>query len=519
MNTKFRWISAFAFIICFSTPSLARAQENNLESLSAALGFLEANQYQQAEDALSAIDKTGLADSTRAIILNFQGIVQLGLASPVDALEYFNRAEAAGYKGNLLSFNLGRAHLESGQVDEAIKKFTTYNQNQPTQSAGYIYLAKSYLQLNDAEQAKRYLLGAIAQDPDNDLAFFYLAQVANQQGEYEDSAGYLDQMISNDNRSDLDLRVIRSLPSEYASNVTREHTNPATKPVSGWLKATFGYNDNVIGLANGVAKPADIGSVSDESILIGGGINWRAYDQGGQLVRLGYQFDSERFSSMDQFDTTRHSVYGTYSKWLNQSIVGSATLGLTKGELDGDNFLDTNYMTLGLNKQLDDDRELNGFYTFRDADFDRPILVDDLNRDEDGHIFGIGLSQDFAVWKTLLGMQFSTSNASGNDFGSQAIGLQLHGRRALPSLTVQSRRFPLELSAYTGLSNTDYDNINSFSSSKRRDDMMQLGVVVESKLNEKLKLNLQLDRLENGSNISFYDYDRTRISVSLTAEF
>jgi len=271
-------------LFSFTTPS--SGEGFTTKNLDQVLMLIQSGQYSAANRRLSKVDIDSLSKKLHGIVLNLQGSLSIRLGLPLQALEYFDQAEKAGYKGSMLSFNRGRAYLAINQPKLSILEFQSYVLQNPKQPAGYEYLGKAFWLGGDLDKAKNYLEIAHKLNPDNDIPLYFLAKLAYERGQHDLSANYLVRMLSNADRTQLDKKVTDTMPTKLASKTESQPDKAANNSISGWLSLSLVLNDNVISLAKGAPVPADIDDISDQSAQINAGINWRAYDRGGQLFLL-----------------------------------------------------------------------------------------------------------------------------------------------------------------------------------------------------------------------------------------
>ncbi len=325
-------------------------------------------------------------------------------------------------------------------------------------------------------------------------------------------------MIANSDRTAIDSMVINRLPGIGQNNPSR-NTEFKSKPVNGWVSLIVTSNDNVISLAKDAEIPADIDDISDHAGQINGGVNWRAYDQGGQLLHLGYRYNANLYSNLDQFNTSEHALSGGFSRWLNSSMLGSAAVDLSTLKLDGNTLLDTTIVTMRLTKDLNMDSSLGFQYRYVILDYAHPSLSGNRGRDGTDHHIDAYYNEKRTEWSTRNGFQISSRNTDGSDFDSISYGFRIQGSRSLPEIRLKSRSYTPTLSLHLILSRTDYDAINSFSTVPRDDDTVLAAISIGSKISDKLSAEIRIDHRDNSSNIPFFSYDQTQLSIGVSATF
>jgi hypothetical protein len=288
---------------------------------------------------------------------------------------------------------------------------------------------------------------------------------------------------------------------------------------TGWASLGLNSNDNEIGLGKNQSTPADIDDERDTSAHLSLGLNWLALDEGGQLVQLGYRYNNFRYSDLTHLNTDEHTLQGIYSKWLLPGLLGSAVLSLSMNELDSERFLNRKMLRLGVSKQLSDDRQIGGDYSYTDNNFKHPALTGVFDRDGQNQPLGVHIRQSIKDWSTRAALKLVSSGTRGNDFESDGVILQLSANRHLGDVNLADDSYPIDFTAYFGLSTSDYDGVNSLSSTRRGDDNTQLSLGLSTELRENWTAAVSLSHLENRSNIAFYEYDRTQFNASVSYNF
>ncbi len=513
---KNRLLIFLTIITCISYQSSAASAAPN-RSLATALELIQSGEYVQANEILSTLDLNAGGAKLKGVILNLQGANLIRLDQSIRALGLFDQAEAAGFDKPILNLNRGRAFLALDSPNRAWLHFSLYALAYPNSARVYQYLGLASQQLKQYSAAKHYFELSHQLNLDDDLPLYYLAKLAYEQGQNDLSAHYLDQLLANGDHSNIDFSILDKLSTYLAKRASPSKRSKIANPIGAWFSLSSNHNDNVLGLANGAPKPAGIDSPSDHSTGLAGGLTWRAYDQGGQLFQLGYQLNTNDYNTLDQFDTVRNTLTGTYSKWLSQSTLGSATLDISDLQLNSASFLNTSTLKLSASRQIEPKRKIGATYQYSDYDYAHPSLTGARDRDGSEHRLLTHINQQYSDWDTRAELQFRIADTQGQDYDLKGYALSFLASRDLPAVEVGLKRIPLSLSASIGFSKSHYDGVNSLSEFKRQDERLQTALSIRSKINEKVTAEARLSHSKNSSNIAFFDYDRTQYSLSITA--
>ncbi len=150
--------------------------------------FVQMERYADAERALSKAleERPGLPGAHFRLALAHEARGQLARA----AAEY--EAEIAQTpRAFKAAFNLGRLLLRARRPDEARARFRDSVDWNPEFATGHLYLAKSWLDAGELEQAEEAARQGLAKNPTADqapLGHYILADIYNRRGRREEAA-------------------------------------------------------------------------------------------------------------------------------------------------------------------------------------------------------------------------------------------------------------------------------------------------------------------------------------------
>src|SRR5437660_1713705 len=122
--------------------------------LNLAAGYLLAN---QPGKALVQAEQVLRQDHNSAAALYLAGCAALRLGRPEEALKYLQAAKDIDRTVNPVTFQLGRAHQQLGQFDEAASAFREVIQFEPDHPAAHYNLSQVLVRLGRTEEANQEL--------------------------------------------------------------------------------------------------------------------------------------------------------------------------------------------------------------------------------------------------------------------------------------------------------------------------------------------------------------------------
>ena len=250
-------------------------------------------------------------------------------------------------------------------------------------------------------------------------------------------------------------------------------------------------------------------SASDAAALLDFGV---AYDRSGNAkldFGAGYNFSETAHEDFKAFDVRIHRGSANMSYDLGRFDIG-ATLQYADAELDGTDFLALTQLSPYLSGLVG--RRLFLRFAYLDSDKD---FADNPARDaatgsfsSDAYVFINGL-------KTYLvfGHRYDDEDAGFDelDYTGQRFGVQLSQR-------FMARGREITLKTHVRAESRDYRAVTPSIGELRRDDRLELGIVVEIPVGQRVVTRVSLRHADNESNLPSVSFAETVASVAFSAK-
>ena len=199
----------------------------------------------------------------------------------------------------------------------AVTLLEPYVKKNPKNAKAREFLGRAYIGTGKLNKAETALKKALALNPRLKPTITYsLGKIAALRGDHAGAATALNDVIQQAPNSPLGT-ILRGLAPRR---------RPPGKPwfVTGSIFG--GYNNNVIGLADGALLPADISSKDSNFIgtLLRAGYNWRVNDP--TLVTVGYDWLTASYTDISGFDAQTHTGYAAVQYRVLPAVILGARL-------------------------------------------------------------------------------------------------------------------------------------------------------------------------------------------------
>ena len=289
-------------------------------------------------------------------------------------------------------------------------------------------------------------------------------------------------------------------PSPASGAASGDSANAVSFEVGAGLE----YDSNVAVLELDASTGA-----GDAAALLDFGV---AYDRPGNAkldFGAGYNFSESAHEDFKAFDVRIHRGSANMSYDLGRFDIG-ATLQYADAELDGNEFLALTQLSPYLSGLVG--RRLFLRFAYLDSDKD---FADNPARDaatgsfsSDAYVFINGL-------KTYLvfGHRYDDEDAGFDelDYTSQRFGVQLSQR-----FTVRAREITLK--THVRAESRDYRAVTPSIGEIRRDDRLELGLVAEIPVGQRIVTRVAIRRADNESNLPSVNFAETVASVAFSAK-
>lgn len=426
-----------------------------------------------------------------------------------EAFLSLSRARDLGLAQPRLQLEYAQAAVETGRWDEALPAIRAYEARVPGTGIAQVLLGRAELGRGNRQAAEAAFAEALRRDPRLDLpALRGIAQSAA-------AAGIAPDAIPDYVTGRLGPRPEARAPGEAAPLT-------AQKPWSIDLSVGAGYNSNVIGLGDRIARPADI-SHQDSGFLsesLTARYAWMI--DGASRLTAGFGLTGVQYFDLGDLNLADGLLSLDYTRRLSSNW--GISLRAFGGHLliDGDSLRTQAGLRPAAAYRWDDRNTTELAYTGALARFHESVAVTAFDRDGHSHALSLShlIAEPSSGVQLLLGTSGAVSDTDGSDFDSRSIAFL--AQVTVPwTLNVAGQRWRMAAQFQAGLGFDFYDNPNSLSGTgqKRRDDVVRLGAALHVPLTDLLEVYTGYTYTNNASSIAFYDYHQHVVTAGLTARF
>ncbi len=512
------WTAAVLFSCLLIGPELL-AQQSSRGVLEEGYSLLRAEDYEAALERFEAVVADEPANGGALLL---RGMAENRLGRHGDALLSITRAERLRVRSPLLDFEKGWAAVGVSLWDEAISSLERYEKAKPGNAKAAELLGRAYIAKGAYDRASTLLHEAIRRDPAvKPTALYYLAFLERARGKTEDADAYLETLFREAPRSPL-ARSLKGRIGEIRElrRQGEERRRAAAKPWRVGGSLAYGYNDNVLLLADGdLNLPSDVTSNQSRFVEYSadGRYDWRL--DARSVVSAGYVLQGTAYLSVGEANYHDHVGFAEYTRRLSSDLGFTGRAGYGKTFLDGKDFSDRLSLRPALAYRPVERTTIEASYALNAIDFSTDPANPAQDRDGLGHTFGATLFLDLTgVLPTNPRLRadfaYTSNQADGDDFD--------YGSFAASGGIDLSLPWRVGLSGTFAVTNTNYDNPNSFSSggiTSRKDDQRLFRLNLSRPIADGVEAFGEYRRIDNESNIALFDYDQTVWSIGLRARF
>ena len=425
----------------------------------------------------------GGAHASPELLAQARGLLNAGQAD--QAYELLAAQEGA-LAGELeYDYLLGVAALDAGRADMATLAFERVLAVDPRHAGARLDLGRAWFEMGDLERAETELREVQGMNPP--------AQAAK-------------------------------AVERYLAAIERRRTAQRTQ-WSGYLEAGLGYDSNVNNSTDqstifaplfGVNLQLSATNVeSDDGFVTvaGGGQVTHTLSDG---VSLFAGADAMQRVNFDESDFDSGSISGRAGLRFGDGTADVVSIGLNAGRYYQDDQVNRDAAGLSADWRhtFDESNLLALSAQYTEMRYDDPALV---TNDFDQGVIG-------ASWLHLLGGSDGKTVLFANLYGGDenAVNDRADGDKEMVGGRVglqHTLREDLTLFGSLGVQNGDYDRRNLIFLTTREDEMTDLRVGFNWAFESDWSLRGQLAHIQNDSNISIYEYDRTELSLFVRRDF
>lgn len=488
----------------------ARAQDVEALMQSGATAF-DAGDYAAAARDFAAAREAAPEDLRPAY---FEGMARNRLGQYDQALILFALADVQGVTRDRLDFEVGWAAVGVGAWGLAVRRLSLYEADHPEDAKTAEFLGRAYLGAGELGLAAFYLDRAIMLDPGlAESVAFHQARLAAARGDREDA--------------DRRLRAyMAEHPDAPIAKALRQIAE--ARPIKPWgVYAVLGggFNDNVIGLSDDLATPADISDEADGFFATELGASYTFMLDDSTPLTFGYGGVANVYFDLDDFNLAQHFIYANLARRISDHLGAAVRVYGDTVAIGGDGFRDQFGVRPSVAYRWSDGTILEASYLYTTSDFKFDPLI--RAQDRDGEFQYFGVSQYFGIPDTKLRLQASAglvfNDADGGDFDYE--GGLFGATAAYPfDVPVGDRTWPVLGSLGVSYELDDYDQRNSLSGAagfafRRDDEILRLTVNALVPVRPGIDVFVLYGYTDANSNIIFFDYDQHVGRGGLTVRF
>lgn len=287
----------------------------------------------------------------------------------------------------------------------------------------------------------------------------------------------------------------------------------AATATAGERKADFGldvetgyYHDSNVGIV-------DIDSISgsaDSAVKIGAGVDASLPFGQHATLRLGYDYDSTSYQTLDTFDLGLHHAMAELG--FNRFGFDSAlTADRFVASLDGDEYLTLTQLSPSVSKLFGNRVYARLAYTSATKDY---ATLTTRNADSESLRADVYWLLDGMNRYVAVGLQSSAEDALDDE-------LDYDGLRTMLTLgqTLDVSSMTLKLKGELRYESRDYLNVTGSIGEARRDERLRAAVIAAVPLGEHFEVRAEVEHTQNESNLDSATLDRMAYGLTLSASF
>jgi len=400
------------------------------------------------------------------------------------------------------NYELGWNLLARKKYAAAVKRLEAYEEQCPGESTASCFLGRAYLGLGQLDKAEYHLREAINRNPARAATpRLFLARIATLRGSLGDCVSEVRELMG----AHPDSPLVRGLQRRI-----RSLTVAADRPWAVRASGGVGYNNNVIHKHDDFPVPA--GAASESSPMFELELQGTYRKALGQASTLqgGYILAGAFFSEdgPDAFNTLDHYLYGRYARRVTPRMAAALRVSERYIQLGGEGF--HNELSASPSITFAETRRTMTEVTYT-LSLARRLVDTAPAFDLDGHSHAIAATQHLLLpeYRTNLrgGVAVRMHDTESSDFDKTSLLAFAGVWHTLPARVTGV--------AYAAIVADRYSDANSLSATgaDRSDDIVIVDLRASRPLGRRLTVYGDMQFRQNGSNVTFYDYD----SIQFTA--
>lgn len=496
------------FLIIFTTSTLCLSAENY--ELLFSKGMLSFNQGNY-EEALQTFTRAADLKPDLAEIQYYLGLTHTQLENNKEAFKTFKKVISLDSTYPRVHYDLGVVYYRLGNYPAALKEFEAAEQQEPKRAMIYYFKAYILYLQNKFSESLPYFTKAGELDPSlkQTIHFFRGVAFLNLNRD-EDSEQEFQTALNLDPTSELGKAAKRHLAS------IKEKKIIVPKKWSLNASLSYQYDDNVVLEPDETTSATRVSNEGDSRAVIFVDGEYRFIQKLPWLMGVRYSFYQSIHSRLHDYDLQNHqgTLFGSYQgRCGNIPYLFQLDYKYSNSLLNEKRYLESHGLTATLNLQWNSNLLTQIQYRFQDKDFHYSITHHSANRDGINNL--VGITQYLFLFRNRgflkVGYFYDNDSTGGSNW-------DYDGYRALAGL-----RFPFLCKTIVDMDfnyyQQEYDNHDYFFNHSRRDEEYTYNFSLYRNICKHFDAVFRYTRVDNGSNINFYDYDRNIYSLTLSLRF
>ena len=471
------------------------------------LSFNQGNYEEALQSFLSAANlKPEITE-----IQYYLGLTQTQLNNNSEAVRSFKKAISLDPTYPRVHYDLGVAYYKLGNYKNALKEFKVAEKQEPKRAMIYYFKAHIFYLQNKFSKSLPYFIKAAELDPGlKQTAHFFRGIALFRLNQFEDSEHELQTCLDLDPDSDLG-----NAAKQYLETI-KERDTISVKKWSLNASLSYQYDDNVVLESDDTNSATRVSGEGDSRAVFFFDSEYRFIQSLPWVMGTRYTFYQSIHSRLHDYDIQDHqgTLFGSYrGQFKNIPYMFQLDYTYNNTLLDEKRYREAHGLTATLNLQLSSKLLTQIQYRFQDKDFHYDDFHHTANRDGINNL--VGITQYLFLFNNRgffrVGYFYDNDSTNGSNW-------DYDGYKVLAGL-----RFPFlcktiidtDLQYYQ----QEYDNNDFFFNHSRRDEEYTYNFSIYRNVYKYLDATFRYTRIDNGSNIDFYDYDRNIYSLTFSVRF
>ena len=501
-------ILLFIFPLILTTSTLSLSAESY--ELLFSKGMLSFNQGNYEEALQSFLSAANLKPEITEIQY-YLGLTQTQLNNNREAVKTFKKVISLDPTYPRVHYDLGVAYYKLGNYKNALKEFKVAEKQEPNRAMIYYFKAHIFYLQNKFSKSLPYFTKAAELDPGlKQTAHFFRGIALLKLNRHEDSEHEFQTALNLDTTSELGKAAHKYL------ELLKERTKITPKKWSLNASLSYQYDDNVVLEPDDTTSATRVSGEGDSRAVFFFDSEYRFIQKFPFTMGARYTFYQSIHSRLHDYDLQNHqgTLFGNYQGRLrNIPYQFQLDYKYSNTLLDEKRYREAHGITATLNLQESSTFLTQIQYRFQDKDYHYSITNHTANRDGINNM--VGITQYLFLFNNRgffrVGFFYDNDSTNGSNW-------DYDGYKVLAGL-----RFPFFCKTIIDTNfyyyQQEYDNNDFFFNHSRRDEEYMYNFSIYRNIYKNFDATFGYTRIDSGSNIDFYDYDRNVYSLTFSIGF